>query len=94
MGGLRGEYWRVDTESYDWEQEHASNNTSSSLPTGEGRGGAPTAFKKDYFQLFPSVFLSYQITDNDQLQLNYTRRLRRTAQLLPRHPRCHHRLLW
>ena len=77
MGGLRGEYWRVDTESYDWEQEHASNNTSSSLPAGEGRGGAPIAFKKDYFQLFPSVFLSYQITDNDQLQLNYTRRLRR-----------------
>jgi outer membrane receptor protein involved in Fe transport len=34
-------------------------------------------FKKDYFQLFPSVFLSYQLTENDQLQLNYTRRLRR-----------------
>ena len=27
--------------------------------------------------MFPSVFLSYQLTDNDQLQLNYTRRLRR-----------------
>ena len=64
MGGLRGEYWRVDTESYDWEQEHTATTP-------------PSAFKKDYFQLFPSVFLSYQITDNDQLQLNYTRRLRR-----------------
>ena len=66
MGGLRGEYWRVDTKSYNWEQEHAAT-------TADG----PAAFKKDYFQLFPSLFLSYQLTDNDQLQLNYTRRLRR-----------------
>lgn len=64
MGGLRGEYWKVHTESYDWEQEH-----DASL-----RG---EAFDKDYFQLFPSLFLSYQITKDDQLQLNYTRRLRR-----------------
>ena len=64
MSGLRGEYWKVDTESYTWEQEHDA--TKRAQP-----------FKKDYFQLFPSVFLSYQFTDNDQLQLNYTRRLRR-----------------
>lgn len=64
MAGLRGEYWRVHTESYTWEQEY---------------GGAQRdpAFKKDYFQLFPSVFLSYQMTETQQLQLNYTRRLRR-----------------
>ena len=36
-----------------------------------------TPFKKDYFQLFPSLFLNYQLTDSSQLQLNYTRRLRR-----------------
>lgn len=64
MGGLRGEYWKVNTESYDWEQEHNSDKREA-------------AFKKDYFQLFPSLFLSYQLTPNDQLQLNYTRRLRR-----------------
>ena len=64
MTGLRGEYWKVNTESYTWEQEHDA--TKRTQP-----------FKKDYFQLFPSVFLSYQFTDNDQLQLNYTRRLRR-----------------
>ncbi|MBR5655826.1 MAG: TonB-dependent receptor [Prevotella sp.] len=64
MAGMRGEYWKVNTESYTWEQEHDASKRD--LP-----------FKKDYFQLFPSVFLSYQITDNDQLQLNYTRRLRR-----------------
>lgn len=64
MGGLRGEYWKVKTESYTWAQEH-----DASLR------GEP--YKKDFFELFPSLFLSYQITQNDQLQLNYTRRLRR-----------------
>lgn len=64
MGGLRGEYWRVNTESYTWEQEHDASLREK-------------PFKKDYFELFPSVFMSYQLTDNDQLQLNYTRRLRR-----------------
>lgn len=65
MAGLRGEYWKVDTKSYDWEQEHGTIDNY------------PSTFKKDYFQLFPSVFLSYQITPTGQLQLNYTRRLRR-----------------
>ena len=64
MAGLRGEYWKVNTESYSWEQEHDASKRDK-------------PFKKDYFQLFPSLFLSYQMTDNDQLQLNYTRRLRR-----------------
>lgn len=64
MAGLRGEYWRVNTESYTYEQEQD--------PTKRDR-----PFEKDYFQLFPSLFLSYQLTPNDQLQLNYTRRLRR-----------------
>ena len=64
MGGLRAEYWRVDTESYTWEQEHDASLRDK-------------AFKKDYLEWFPSVFMSYQLTDNDQLQLNYTRRLRR-----------------
>ncbi len=64
MAGLRGEYWRVNTESYDWYQERDASQRDK-------------PFKKDYFQLFPSVFLSYNITKDDQLQLNYTRRLRR-----------------
>ena len=64
MAGLRGEYWRVNTESYSWEQEH---DASLREP----------AFKKDYFQLFPSLFLNYSLTETSQLQLNYTRRLRR-----------------
>lgn len=64
MGGLRGEYWRVNTESYTWEQEHDASLREQ-------------PFKKDYFQLFPSVFISWQMTETQQLQLNYTRRLRR-----------------
>lgn len=64
MAGLRGEYWKVNTESYTWEQEHDASLRDK-------------PFNKDYFQLFPSVFISYQLTPNDQLQLNYTRRLQR-----------------
>ena len=66
MAGLRGEYWRVNTKSYDWNQEHQTPESQR-----------PTPFKKDYFELFPSVFMSYQLTPTQQLQLNYTRRLRR-----------------
>ncbi|MBQ3631232.1 MAG: TonB-dependent receptor [Prevotella sp.] len=36
-----------------------------------------TPFEKDYTQLFPSLFLNYELTPSTQLQLNYTRRLRR-----------------
>lgn len=64
MAGLRGEYWRVETESQNWAQEHGTEVKDN-------------PFKKDYFQLFPSVFMSYQLTTTQQLQLNYTRRLRR-----------------
>ena len=64
MAGLRGEYWKVHTESYDYAQEH-------------GLTPKDEPFKKDYFQLFPSLFLNYQLSQSAQLQLNYTRRLRR-----------------
>jgi len=64
MGGLRGEYWTVNTKSYDWDQEYAGAERDK-------------PFKKDYFELFPSLFLSYQISETQQLQLNVTRRLRR-----------------
>ena len=66
MAGLRGEYWKVQTESYDYEQEHDA--TLRDAP-----------FEKDYFELFPSLFLNWQFNETAQLQLNYTRRLRRPA---------------
>lgn len=64
MAGLRGEYWRVKTESYDYDQEHDASLRDK-------------PYTKDFFQLFPSLFLSYQLPHDQQLQLNYTRRLRR-----------------
>ncbi len=64
MAGLRGEYWKVETESWTYDQEY--NPALRDDP-----------FTKDYFELFPSLFLSWQVTPTQQLQLNYTRRLRR-----------------
>ena len=64
MAGLRGEYWKVFTESYSDAHEHDPALRYE-------------PFKKDYFQLFPSLFLNYELTETAQLQLNYTRRLRR-----------------
>lgn len=61
--GVRGEYWKVDSESRDYYQEF--------------EGKTPTKFAKDYFSLFPSLFLSYELPGNNELQLNYTRRLQR-----------------
>ncbi len=33
--------------------------------------------KRDYFQLFPSAYLSFQLPKDNELQLNYTRRINR-----------------
>ena len=64
MAGLRGEYWKVNTESYNYEQEHDVSKRFE-------------PFKKDFFELFPSLFLNYPITETAQIQLNYTRRMHR-----------------
>lgn len=63
QAGLRGEYWRVDTRSLDFDQEF--------------NGKPSESFEKDYFKLFPSAFISYSLPKNNELQVNYTRRLRR-----------------
>ncbi|WP_102409156.1 outer membrane beta-barrel family protein [Parabacteroides bouchesdurhonensis] len=63
QAGLRGEYWRVDTRSLDFEQEF--------------NGKPSESFEKDYFKLFPSAFISYALPKNNEVQINYTRRLRR-----------------
>lgn len=64
MAGLRGEYWKVNSQSENYAQA-------------QGTEAKNDPFKKDYFQLFPSIFMSYQLTKTQQLQLNYVRRLRR-----------------
>ncbi|MBQ4163127.1 MAG: TonB-dependent receptor [Parabacteroides sp.] len=63
QAGVRGEYWKVDTRSLDYDQEF--------------NGKPATDFEKDYFKLFPSAFISYALPKNNELQVNYTRRLRR-----------------
>ena len=61
--GLRGEYWNVKTQSYGWAEKE--NNQ------------IPGYTSKDFFKLFPSAFVSYEISDGQEIQVNYTRRLRR-----------------
>lgn len=59
--GLRGEYSRVNTKS---------------LGFGQNEGDEPW-YKDDYFSLFPSAFLSYELPAGHEVQLNYTRRISR-----------------
>ncbi len=61
QGGLRGEYWQVRTQSLSYGEEEAT------VPV----------YKKNNFQLFPSVFLSYAFPKQNEMQINYTRRIRR-----------------
>ncbi|MBO5922141.1 MAG: TonB-dependent receptor [Bacteroidaceae bacterium] len=59
--GVRGEYWNVQTRSLGWEEKGVSKPYSN----------------KDFFKLFPSAFVSYEISEGHEIQANYTRRLRR-----------------
>lgn len=59
--GLRGEYWNVQTRSLSWNEKDISKPYDS----------------KHFFKLFPSAFISYEISDGHEIQANYTRRLRR-----------------
>lgn len=59
--GVRAEAWQVRTRS---------------LAFGESVNDVPE-FKKNNFALFPSLFLSYSLPHDNEVQVNYTRRLRR-----------------
>lgn len=61
QAGLRGEYSRTDTRS---------------LAYGQHKGEV-SPDKDDYFSLFPSVFLTYSLPANHEIQVNYTRRISR-----------------
>ena len=67
--GLRGEYWTVETESYNYDEEYGTQHLT-------GVDAVPK-YKKDFFKIFPTVFLSYQLPHDQELQANYTRRLSR-----------------
>lgn len=59
--GLRGEYW---------------HNEAKSLAYGDLENEIKP-FTTDKFALFPSLFLSYSLPKDNELQINYTRRIRR-----------------
>ena len=61
--GFRGEWYRVNAHS---ESKDAAGNIVQ---------GAPLT--KNIFHLFPSAFLSYQLPNDNELQINYTNRVRR-----------------
>ena len=59
--GLRAEAWQIKTRSLQLDQTEAD----------------VTPFKKNNFALFPSLFLSYSLPHDNEMQINYTRRIRR-----------------
>lgn len=59
--GLRGEYSNISTRSPGYGQ------TESDV--------AP--YKNDYFSLFPSAFIAYSLPNDNEIQVNYTRRISR-----------------
>ena len=61
--GLRGEVYSVTTDSKHKDDEGKLQGNLESL--------------KPVFKLFPSVFLSYQLPGDNELQVNYTKRVRR-----------------
>lgn len=62
--GLRAETWQVHTKSLTYEQELAGKDKVD-------------WYKKSNFALFPSLFLSYALPKDNEVQINYTRRIRR-----------------
>ncbi|MBR6251017.1 MAG: TonB-dependent receptor [Bacteroidales bacterium] len=63
MVGLRGEYWKFKTKSLTYSDAF--------------EGTTPDETERDFFKLFPSAFLSYTLPNDNEVQVNYTRRLRR-----------------
>ena len=59
--GLRGEAWQIQSRSLSYDQ------TADEAPL----------FKKNSFALFPSAYLSYALPHDNEIQINYTRRIRR-----------------
>lgn len=62
QAGLRGEYTLTDAVT-------KYKNTDGEIMF--------DTYKTDYLDLFPSLFLSYSLPNNNEIQVNYTRRLRR-----------------
>lgn len=59
--GLRGEAWQISTKSLGYGESESDRQW----------------FRRNKFALFPSVFLSYSLPFDNEIQINYTRRIRR-----------------
>lgn len=59
--GLRSEAWQIRSQSLDYWTARKDADT----------------FKSNKFALFPSLYLSYSLPYDNEIQLNYTRRIRR-----------------
>lgn len=68
--GLRGEYWTVETESYNYDQEYGTNVFPADYEI-------VPKYEKNFFKVFPTIFLSYEMPHDQEIQFNYTRRLSR-----------------
>ena len=60
-GGLRGEAWQVRAWSLEYGQQRSDVDE----------------YKSNKFSLFPSAYLSYSLPYDNEIQINYTRRIRR-----------------
>ena len=68
--GLRAEQWQVRTRSL------SCLGIENGVPEFETKEDVPE-YKKNNFALFPSAFISWSLPHDNELQINYTRRLRR-----------------
>ncbi|MDO4461641.1 MAG: outer membrane beta-barrel family protein [Bacteroidia bacterium] len=69
QGGLRAEQWEFTTE----DETHTLDFDKTEISP----AGSITRANKDFFKLFPSLFISYALPSGNEIQVNYTRRLRR-----------------
>ena len=61
QAGVRGEYWQIRTQSLGYGQSESDIQV----------------YKKNNFKVFPSAFISYSFPRQNEMQVNYTRRIRR-----------------
>ena len=65
--GLRGEAWQTHFKSLGWPEDADEPQSKETMPW----------TNHNFFSLFPSAFLSYSLPYDNEVQVNYTRRIRR-----------------
>ena len=65
--GIRGEAWQTHFKSLKWDEESSAPQNKNDIDW----------TNHNFFSLFPSAFVSYSLPHDNEVQLNYTRRIRR-----------------